>query len=214
MRSAARIERTRGMLPAMRSFALLCIAAAAVSVGFVACSTDTSSSGGDAGTAPDGGVDTGVSTTRPDTSTGDAGAADTGTAQDAGTDSAAALCDSTFAGCTEVDAGGEAGVGNVFLDVGAADQTIDFGGSLGTVYAPRCLKIKAGQKVTWNGDFSSHPLTAAGCNPPGGDAIPATSTGTTTSVTFATKGTYGFYCMNHGAGGGSASAMNGLIVVY
>jgi plastocyanin len=70
-------------------------------------------------------------------------------------------------------------------------------------YAPNCVKIKAGSMVTWNGDFSMHPLAPEGT----GNPIMATSTGMTASFTFTTAGTYGFHCMFH------PTVMNGAIIV-
>lgn len=95
-----------------------------------------------------------------------------------------------------------------FVDESAedGDRTIAFSG---TSYTPSCLQIAAGQTVTWEGTFSSHPLTA-GVAPsregdPEGSAnnpIPeATNTGESLDVTFPTAGDYPFYCSIHqGAG--------------
>lgn len=196
---------------------VLAFSTALASMSFFACSSDsTSSPSKDAGVTDGEGVDTGAFTTRPDAASDDSGSvADTGTSQDTGTgtDGAVPACTADFAGCVEADAGVDGGAAQ-FVDNGAADAMIDFGGSVGLAYSPKCLKIKAGQKVMWMGDFSFHPLSPAACNPSGGDTIPATSSGTSTTVTFTKTGTYGYYCQVHGAPGGSASAMNGVIVVY
>jgi len=190
------------------------LSVALAALGFFACSSDSSSPGGDAGLIDDGGVDTGVSTTRPDSAAGDTGSSsDTGATDSGSGDSAIAACTAAFAGCTEVDAGGDAAVGSAFIDFQAADAAIVFGGAAGLAYLPKCIKIKAGKKVTWNGDFTSHPLTPAPCNDASGDKITSTSTGTMTSVTFTKPGIYGYYCAIHGVPGGSAAGMNGVIVV-
>jgi plastocyanin len=73
------------------------------------------------------------------------------------------------------------------------------------MYTPNCLRIAAGQSVTWNGDFSNHPLA------PGrlvgnqvqaqpGNPITTTNTGTTVSVAFPAAGEWAFYCPNHAPG--------------
>ncbi len=72
-------------------------------------------------------------------------------------------------------------------------------------YSPACITIGVGQTVTWNGDFSSHPLVQFG-----GDAsvwIQDTSSGTTAMFSFPVGGTYGFQCSAH------PSVMKGAIFV-
>ncbi len=64
-------------------------------------------------------------------------------------------------------------------------------------YAPNCVHVKVGQTVTWNSDFTAHPLEASGGASP--SPIQLTSTGTTVSFTFTTAGTYGFHCSVHPA---------------
>lgn len=74
-------------------------------------------------------------------------------------------------------------------------------------YQPRCLEIKAGQSVTWEGSFSNHPLVATSGVP--NNPIPSTplSTGTANSITFPAAGTFGYECSAH------AAQMNGAIRV-
>jgi plastocyanin len=83
---------------------------------------------------------------------------------------------------------------------------IAFGGALGTVYSPRCIRVKAGTQVTFNGAFTFHPLLAGEVT--GGVTVPAAS-GTTplpttavsggTTATFAMTpaGAYGYFCTMH-----------------
>jgi plastocyanin len=61
-------------------------------------------------------------------------------------------------------------------------------------FSPNCMSIKAGQTVTWNGDFTDHPLepTTANTNP-----IMDVTSGTTTTVTFPAAGVFGYDCANH-----------------
>jgi plastocyanin len=113
----------------------------------------------------------------------------------------------TFNGCTA----------EMFVDRSAdgADRSVGFGGeggSGGFSFAPKCIAIAAGQSVTFNGAFSSHPLTrgapgdlAAGA---AGNPIPTTSTGTTVTVAFPRAGTYPYVCGMHAFLG-----MNGVVLV-
>jgi plastocyanin len=74
-------------------------------------------------------------------------------------------------------------------------------------YQPRCLQIKAGQSVTWEGSFSNHPLVATPGVP--SNPIPSTpvNTGTAYSITFPAAGTFGYECSAHPA------QMNGALRV-
>lgn len=64
----------------------------------------------------------------------------------------------------------------------------------------RCLKIKAGQTVTFVGqegaqaDFVTHPRMAKGGDTPN----PFSTAGTTPGVTFESAGTFGYVCGQHG----------------
>jgi plastocyanin len=75
-----------------------------------------------------------------------------------------------------------------------ANRTITFGGNLGDVFSPQCLKIAAGQTVTFSGSFSFHPLQET-CGP--ASTISTTSTGSSAMFTFSTAGDYGYECQNH-----------------
>lgn len=98
----------------------------------------------------------------------------------------------------------------------AEDHTADATTTItqtGLKYAPACIKIKAGSSVTFASTFMSHPLM-------GGEVIdgmkfadaesPITSTnsGTEATFTFATAGTFGYYCDFH-----ALSGMFGAIIV-
>ncbi len=61
---------------------------------------------------------------------------------------------------------------------------------------PRCVEIHAGDSVTWNGDFTLHPLAASGGDTPS-PIEGVTNTGTTKTFTFNDPGTFGFHCLNH-----------------
>ncbi len=80
-------------------------------------------------------------------------------------------------------------------------------------YSPKCLMIAAGQSVTFSGSFSSHPLTPGVAPDSSGTAspnnpIPATSSGSSLTVSFPNPGTYPYYCALHFAAG-----MTGVIQV-
>ena len=62
-------------------------------------------------------------------------------------------------------------------------------------YSKPCITIGVGQMVTWNGDFTLHPLEQAGGDP--SMWITPTLTGTTVSFGFPVGGTYGFECSFH-----------------
>jgi plastocyanin len=105
-----------------------------------------------------------------------------------------------LAGCTFATA----------TDGTAAAQTIAVGGS-GFVYTPKCLKVKAGATVTFDGNSAVHPLapfTTKGTLP---NPIPK-SKDTKVTVTFPAAGAFGYYCENHG-GDGSTAGMVGAIYV-
>ncbi|HVV87946.1 MAG TPA: plastocyanin/azurin family copper-binding protein [Kofleriaceae bacterium] len=87
----------------------------------------------------------------------------------------------------------------VDLTADDANRTIQFASFL---YAPPCVMIRAGQTVTWTGDFSEHPLTPGAIvegtpTDQPGNPIPPTDTGTSASVTFPATGDYGYYCAHH-----------------
>ena len=107
-------------------------------------------------------------------------------------------CKENFAGCIELD--------DQTADTAARE--VKFGGTLQNNYAPKCMKVKKGQTVTFAGDFKVHPLQqACGAN----ETIPAVSSGDVRTVTFETAGDFGYFCTAHGNPAGSGMA--GLIVV-
>ncbi|MEZ4400949.1 MAG: plastocyanin/azurin family copper-binding protein [Kofleriaceae bacterium] len=116
-------------------------------------------------------------------------------------DAAAAMLN----GCTQAGADDRTGA--------AASRAIAFGGAAGLAYSPACMRIAAGQAVTFNGSFAGHPLQAgtvvgATAQPMSGGPITATTVGTTATFTFPTAGAYPYYCDFHFTGG-----MAGVIYV-
>lgn len=94
----------------------------------------------------------------------------------------------------------------------AVDHTITF---VCCAYTPNTLTIAPGDRVTWNGDFSFHPLRQV-AGPNSDTAVPggfAASSGSTFSLIFSTPGTYYYQCTAHGLAqfGGS---MRGSFVVF
>lgn len=146
---------------------------------------------------------TGLHCSSSSTGPADAGNADTGAADsgaDAATIDAGADAGATVNGCTPADfaASDETAA--------AAPRAIAFPmGGAPAQFTPHCMKIKVGQSVSWNGNFSAHPLEAMGGD--SGNPIAQVSTGTTTSIAFPSAGTFGFDCANH------PSSMFGAILV-
>jgi plastocyanin len=86
---------------------------------------------------------------------------------------------------------------------------ISFGGTTGLKYSPACIKINKGSSLTFNGSFSSHPLSggldgSADASSP----ITHTTTGSTATFPFPNAGTFGFYCDFH-----FGSGMEGAVFV-
>lgn len=91
----------------------------------------------------------------------------------------------TPAGCTS------------FTDFTMNAAIVEFGGALGNNYVPRCVMVKTNQTVTFDGDFSVHPISQTS----GPAAIPPTSAGTTLTVPFNVAATYEYQCDAHHAAG-------------
>jgi len=72
--------------------------------------------------------------------------------------------------------------------------TVNFGGTLGTSYAPKCILVAGGTSVSFEGSFSTHPLSATSGT---GNPIGHTASGTTASFTFTEAGAFGYTCDVH-----------------
>ena len=83
--------------------------------------------------------------------------------------------------------------------------TVRFGGTLGSVYSPPCVTVRAGTSVTWEGSFAGHPLSPStrgtAMNP-----ITRVASGSSATVTFPRAGFYPFFCEFHGSDSGSGMA--------
>ena len=77
----------------------------------------------------------------------------------------------------------------------ATNHIIMFGGSLGLVYSPNSLSVLVGDTVTWEGDFSVHPLSSTSV-PAGASSFHNTS-GTAFSYVITVAGTYDYQCDVH-----------------
>jgi len=86
----------------------------------------------------------------------------------------------------------------------AADRIINFGGEAGSPplgYSPSCILISAGQAVTFQGNFNTHPMSP-GTVEGSGESLntPVQKRGTGSDpyqVTFPTAGLYPYYCDYH-----------------
>jgi|GEM_PF-3598334 len=83
----------------------------------------------------------------------------------------------------------------------AAERVVRPRGSTG--YTPRCVIVRAGQSLTFEMDFTAHPLVpgvphgpTAGATTP--NLIPRTTTGASVVVAFPGAGNFPFYCNTHG----------------
>ncbi|HXX30824.1 MAG TPA: plastocyanin/azurin family copper-binding protein [Myxococcaceae bacterium] len=109
--------------------------------------------------------------------------------------------------------------GNLCADRSAdsADRTVAFGGFQGSgafSYSPSCMIIAAGQTVSFQGDFTMHPLSRGTVNdvnagsPNSPLPLPANDVGSSLAVTFPASGDYPYWCTIH-----TREGMNGAIQV-
>jgi plastocyanin len=179
-------------------------AAAVGACGSSTTSTASTATGGSASTSSKASTGTGTAGSATTGSTG--GSATTGTGGAAGTGGSStgtSVNNCTAAAATDM--------------TGMATVSIAFGGATGLKYAPPCIKVTSGTKVTFTGDFTTHPLQAGvianGTATPataGSSPLPTTAmaTGTTATFTITPAGTYGYYCTVHGV----ADGMEGAII--
>ena len=91
-------------------------------------------------------------------------------------------------------------------DAGTSTHLVGFGGTNGSgsfAFSPQCLTVGVGQSVTFQGDFTAHPLTPGVAPGVAGTAsannpIPLQEeAAASVVVTFPDAGTYPYYCGNH-----------------
>lgn len=95
--------------------------------------------------------------------------------------------------------GGDVGINGCTPADFVAATTISFPA---VAYDPPCVKISAGDTITWNGNFAFHPLRGGEvvdgvATPDTSSPIVAVDTGMTADVTFPAAGTFPFYCNIH-----------------
>ncbi len=129
-------------------------------------------------------------------------------------DCASGLCTANV--CTTINGCGPAATPLT----GAMVTSVNFGGGFGFAYSPKCLKVKVGTKVTFDGGvvgaFSSHPLVGgevkngAKIQAVSGPFLPITNDPAISSKAFtlSTAGTFPYYCDAHALGG-----MTGVVFV-
>jgi plastocyanin len=80
----------------------------------------------------------------------------------------------------------------------------------GLNFTPKCLLIGVGQGVRFEGSLSSHPLAPGNPDDPNAGSrdspIVATSSGMSADFTFATAGTFPYFCELHAFGKGAGMA--------
>jgi plastocyanin len=107
----------------------------------------------------------------------------------------------TFNGCADKD----------YVDrSGEHDSRVIEVGANGLNFSPKCVIIAAGQSLTWQGSLSAHPFAPG--NPSDEEAgsldspILARSSGRSAEFTFASAGTFPYYCAVHAFGAGQGMA--------
>lgn len=92
---------------------------------------------------------------------------------------------------------------------GRADQTVDVGPGLS--FSPSTVTIAPGETVTWTWLGSPHSTTSDSTSGAETWDSGVLTTGATFSHTFASPGSYPYYCTVHGAPGGVG--MSGTVIV-
>ncbi len=94
-----------------------------------------------------------------------------------------------------------------------AGTMVDFGAGGQAVYTPSCLKLTAGATVTFNGDFSFHPISpSATRGDTSNNPITDTASGTGKTFTFLNPGFFAYFCDFHGSSD-TGAGMAGVIWV-
>jgi plastocyanin len=127
--------------------------------------------------------------------------------------------------------GGAVATGGAANDGGAGDTIPDLNGCTETAYenqtavsderailiaasgltfTPKCMTIEVGQTVHFQGSLAAHPLAPGNPEDPGAGSadnpIQETSSGQAVDFTFATAGTFPYYCELHAFGAGMGMA--------
>jgi plastocyanin len=85
--------------------------------------------------------------------------------------------------------------------------TVEFGGALGFVYAPKDIFVEPGSEVRWKGVFAEHPLVSED------DLWQMVDSGLEFTYTFTQPGLYRYHCFFHGSSGMSGTVRVGYRVL-
>lgn len=91
----------------------------------------------------------------------------------------------------------------VAIRAGATTHVVQFGGALGESYSPSSLSVTVGDTITWEGDFSAHPLSSV--TVPNGAATFHNASGTVFSYVVTVAGSYDYQCDFHASLGMTGS---------
>jgi hypothetical protein len=95
-----------------------------------------------------------------------------------------------------------------FLDRTAEDASRIIPWGFGISGAPeRCLRVRVGQSVTFEGSFSTHPMGAAGGDVPSPIVGDYPVGAVEYNVDFVSAGTFGYYCLTHATMRGAIEAV-------
>jgi plastocyanin len=80
--------------------------------------------------------------------------------------------------------------------------TISFGDAYGFAYSPACIRVRSGTTITFQGDFTAHPLVGGFASRSSAMADPdspihAPASGTATAFVAGDASVYPYYCANH-----------------
>ena len=92
--------------------------------------------------------------------------------------------------------------------VQSTNHMISFGGGLGLIYSPDQLTVAVGDSITWQGSFSTHPLSSTSV--PQGAATFNKTSGSTFIYHVLVAGTYNYICDIH-VGAGMTGSFNATV---
>jgi len=95
------------------------------------------------------------------------------------------------------------------LSAGTAEISVS-----GTSYSPPCIKVKAGQTVTFKGSSTTHPLKGMVDHGTQPNPIVGPYTAASVPIAFPAEGAFGFHCTVHGGDKApGSSGMSGAVYV-
>lgn len=87
--------------------------------------------------------------------------------------------------------------------INATTHVVQFGGSLGLNYSPNSMNVIAGDTISWQGDFTMHPLSSVSV--PAGAVTFHQATGTVFTYVVLIAGAYNYRCDFHFSSGMTGS---------